>query len=161
MELQEYKFTVSPGNIKGDLVFVPYTGETDITTISAADFGKFTVAEVGTLNKTQVQALSADQIATLTDKTVPGIFGQLKFIDAGLMASFSSKAISLDDNPSVFLIIGFAPFANCLALVLKRRTFSYLNKTGLDRRAILVNLKSSSANNSSKITSSSSAAYFE
>ena len=33
MELQEYKFTVSPGNIKGDLVFVPYTGETDITTI--------------------------------------------------------------------------------------------------------------------------------
>lgn len=33
MELQEYKFVVSPGNIKGDIIFVPYTGETDITTI--------------------------------------------------------------------------------------------------------------------------------
>lgn len=33
MELQEYKFTVSPGNIKSDLIFVTYTGETDITTI--------------------------------------------------------------------------------------------------------------------------------
>jgi hypothetical protein len=33
MELQEYKFIISPENIKSDLVFVPYTGETDITTI--------------------------------------------------------------------------------------------------------------------------------
>lgn len=33
MELQEYKFVVSPGNIKGDIIFVPYSGETDITTI--------------------------------------------------------------------------------------------------------------------------------
>ena len=33
MELQEYKFTVSQGNIKSDLIFVTYTGETDITTI--------------------------------------------------------------------------------------------------------------------------------
>lgn len=33
MELQEYKFIISPENIKSDLVFVPYTGDTDITTI--------------------------------------------------------------------------------------------------------------------------------
>ena len=33
MELQEYKFIISPENIKSDLVFVTYTGETDITTI--------------------------------------------------------------------------------------------------------------------------------
>lgn len=33
MELQEYKFTVSPQNIKNKIVFVPYTGETDVTTI--------------------------------------------------------------------------------------------------------------------------------
>ena len=33
MESQEYKFIISPENIKSDLVFVPYTGETDITTI--------------------------------------------------------------------------------------------------------------------------------
>jgi hypothetical protein len=33
MELQEYKFIVSPENIKSDLVFVPYSGDTDITTI--------------------------------------------------------------------------------------------------------------------------------
>ena len=33
MELQEYKFIVSPENIKSDIVFVPYTGETDVTTI--------------------------------------------------------------------------------------------------------------------------------
>jgi hypothetical protein len=33
MELQEYKFVISPENIKSDLVFVPYTGETDVTTI--------------------------------------------------------------------------------------------------------------------------------
>jgi hypothetical protein len=33
MELQEYKFIISPENIKSDLVFVTYTGDTDITTI--------------------------------------------------------------------------------------------------------------------------------
>ena len=33
MELQQYNFIVSPENVKSDLVFVPYTGETDITTI--------------------------------------------------------------------------------------------------------------------------------
>lgn len=33
MELQEYKFIISPENIKSDIVFVPYTGDTDITTI--------------------------------------------------------------------------------------------------------------------------------
>jgi len=33
MELQEYKFIVSPENIKSDIIFVNYTGETDITTI--------------------------------------------------------------------------------------------------------------------------------
>jgi hypothetical protein len=33
MELQEYKFIISPENIKSDLVFVSYTGDTDITTI--------------------------------------------------------------------------------------------------------------------------------
>jgi hypothetical protein len=33
MELQEYKFVISPENVKSDLVFVPYTGETDVTTI--------------------------------------------------------------------------------------------------------------------------------
>jgi len=33
MESQEYKFIISPENIKSDLVFVTYTGETDITTI--------------------------------------------------------------------------------------------------------------------------------
>lgn len=33
MELQQYKFIVSPENVKSDLVFVPYTGDTDITTI--------------------------------------------------------------------------------------------------------------------------------
>jgi len=33
MELQEYKFIVSPENIKSDLIFVNYTGNTDITTI--------------------------------------------------------------------------------------------------------------------------------
>jgi hypothetical protein len=33
MELQEYKFIISPENIKNDIVFVPYTGDTDITTI--------------------------------------------------------------------------------------------------------------------------------
>ena len=33
MELQEYKFIVSPENVKSDLVFVTYTGDTDITTI--------------------------------------------------------------------------------------------------------------------------------
>jgi len=69
--------------------------KTDITTVSATDFGKFTVAEVGTLNKVQAQALSAEQIATLTDKTVPGIFGQLKVIDAGLIGQFSKAAIPL------------------------------------------------------------------
>jgi hypothetical protein len=31
--LQEYKFIISPENIKSDLVFVSYTGDTDITTI--------------------------------------------------------------------------------------------------------------------------------
>jgi hypothetical protein len=33
MELQEYKFIVSPENIKSDIIFVTYTGDTDITTI--------------------------------------------------------------------------------------------------------------------------------
>jgi len=33
MELQEFKFIISPENIKSDIIFVPYTGETDITTI--------------------------------------------------------------------------------------------------------------------------------
>ena len=33
MELQEYKFVISPENVKSDLVFVTYTGNTDITTI--------------------------------------------------------------------------------------------------------------------------------
>jgi len=33
MELQQYKFIVSPENIKSDIVFVPYTGDTNITTI--------------------------------------------------------------------------------------------------------------------------------
>lgn len=33
MELQQYNFIVSPENIKSDLVYVTYTGETDITTI--------------------------------------------------------------------------------------------------------------------------------
>lgn len=33
MELQEYKFIVSPENVKSDIIFVPYSGETDITTI--------------------------------------------------------------------------------------------------------------------------------
>lgn len=33
MELQQYKFIVSPENIKSDIVFVNYTGDTDITTI--------------------------------------------------------------------------------------------------------------------------------
>ena len=33
MELQEYKFIVSPENVKSDLIFVNYTGDTDITTI--------------------------------------------------------------------------------------------------------------------------------
>jgi hypothetical protein len=33
MELQDYKFVISPENIKNDIVFVPYTGDTDITTI--------------------------------------------------------------------------------------------------------------------------------
>ena len=33
MEIQEYKFIISPENVKSDLVFVTYTGNTDITTI--------------------------------------------------------------------------------------------------------------------------------
>ena len=33
MEIQEYKFIISPENVKSDLIFVTYTGETDITTI--------------------------------------------------------------------------------------------------------------------------------
>lgn len=33
MELQQYKFIVSPENVKSDLVFVNYSGDTDITTI--------------------------------------------------------------------------------------------------------------------------------
>lgn len=33
MELQQYKFIVSPENVKNDIIFVPYSGETDITTI--------------------------------------------------------------------------------------------------------------------------------
>lgn len=33
METQEYKFIISPENVKSDLVFVTYTGNTDITTI--------------------------------------------------------------------------------------------------------------------------------
>jgi hypothetical protein len=33
MELQQYKFIISPENIKSDLVFVTYSGDTDITTI--------------------------------------------------------------------------------------------------------------------------------
>ena len=33
MELQEYTFIVSPENVKSDLVFVNYTGDTNITTI--------------------------------------------------------------------------------------------------------------------------------
>jgi hypothetical protein len=33
MDSQEYKFKISPENIKNKIVFVPYTGETDITTI--------------------------------------------------------------------------------------------------------------------------------
>lgn len=33
MELQEYTFIISPENVKSDLVFVTYTGDTDITTI--------------------------------------------------------------------------------------------------------------------------------
>lgn len=32
MEQQYYKFKISPENIKGDLIYVPFTGETDITT---------------------------------------------------------------------------------------------------------------------------------
>ena len=32
MEQQYYKFRISPENIKGDLIYVPFTGETDITT---------------------------------------------------------------------------------------------------------------------------------
>ena len=31
MEQQRYYFRISPENIKGDLVTVPYTGETDIS----------------------------------------------------------------------------------------------------------------------------------
>ncbi len=31
MEAQEYKFIISPENIKSDLALVPYTGVTDIT----------------------------------------------------------------------------------------------------------------------------------
>ncbi len=33
METQEYKFIISPENVKSDLIFVTYTGNTDITTI--------------------------------------------------------------------------------------------------------------------------------
>lgn len=33
MELQQFKFVISPENLKSDLVFVNYTGDTDITTI--------------------------------------------------------------------------------------------------------------------------------
>ncbi len=33
MELQEYKFIVSPENVKSDIIFVNYSGDTDVTTI--------------------------------------------------------------------------------------------------------------------------------
>ena len=45
------------------------TATTDISTISAADFGKLTVAELGSINKVQAAGLSGAQIGALTDKT--------------------------------------------------------------------------------------------
>jgi hypothetical protein len=69
--------------------------KTDIKRISAYEFAKIPLSELSLITKTQLQALSAEQIATLTQKNVMGIVFQLEVIDPVLISSFSKKVIPL------------------------------------------------------------------
>ena len=67
--------------------------KTDIKRISSAEFAKFSLIELSLITTAQAQGLSAAQIATLTEKNVIGLVGQLEFINPVLISSFSKKVI--------------------------------------------------------------------
>lgn len=102
MELQEYKFTVSPGNIKGDLVFVPYTGDTDITTIvdpcclTATTFSATTTGTTGVyLPMSYVLSGNTDGTSFLTGLSV-NIMITESTVDLGYYSPFDGLVLQAD-----------------------------------------------------------------
>lgn len=102
MELQEFKFVISPENLKSDLVFVNYTGNTDITTIidpcclTASTFSATTTGTTG-LYLPMSYLLSGNTGGTsfLTGLSV-NIMITESAVDFGYYTPFDGLAIQLD-----------------------------------------------------------------
>ena len=102
MELQQYNFIISPENIKSDLVFVPYTGETDITTIidpcclTASTFSATTTGTTGVyLPMDYVLSGNTGGTSFLTGLTVNLMFTE-STVDIGYYSPTDGLILQLD-----------------------------------------------------------------
>ena len=72
---------------------IKFTATTDVTTISIDDFAKFTADELKFITKDQSSSLSAAQIGTLTDRTLPSLASKFSSITPEALAGLSLKTV--------------------------------------------------------------------
>lgn len=128
MELQQYNFIISPENIKSDLVFVPYTGETDITTIidpcclTASTFSATTTGTTGVyLPMEYVLSGNTGGTSFLTGLTVNLMFTE-STVDIGYYTPTDGLILQLD------VLNNFIVTANTI----NPYTFTFYNTSDLE-----------------------------
>ena len=128
MELQQYNFIISPENIKSDLVFVPYTGETDITTIidpcclTATTFSATTTGTTGVyLPMEYVLSGNTGGTSFLTGLTVNLMFTE-STVDIGYYSPTDGLILQLD------VLNNFIVTANTI----NPYTFTFYNTSDLE-----------------------------
>jgi hypothetical protein len=102
MELQQYNFIVSPENVKSDIVFVPYTGDTNITTILDPCCLTATTATTVTTGTTGVYLPMSYLLSGNTDGTsfLTGLSVNIMMtesaVDFGYYTPFDGMIVQLD-----------------------------------------------------------------